>query len=843
MSARRRRQKQSGGSNATAAAPAKTATAKPPRPPLSRRRKWLFRLAVMILAPLLFLALLEVGLRLGGYGYPTAFFVSLDNDGGYATNPRFGWRFFPKIIARRPAPCLLSTKPAGTVRIFVLGGSAAQGIPGPSYSIGRILEVLLRERYPDVKFEVVNAAMTAINSHVVREIAGDCAAHQPDLFVVYMGNNEVVGPYGPGTVFQRWSPSLRFIRANVWLKSTRTGQLLADAIGWLGSRKGSPKAWQGMEMFIGNQVAADDQRLSAVYDNFRRNLIDICGIARQAGAGVVLSTVAVNLKDCPPLASQHRSDLSAEDLTKWKTLYQAGAELENKEKWREAIAKYEAAAGIDDRFAELPFRRGRCLAALGRSTEARKQFAAARDLDVLRFRADSRINAIIREVAAEQADAGVRLADAEQSLAHSELAADGIPGEALFYEHVHFTFAGNYLLARLLLEEVEASLPQLPAARKQEPIFSKEQCAERLALTPWDEYQLAAIMAQMTSRPPFTAQLDHDVRRASMLKRTGELGRIASAPEAMRAACETYKAALQKAPDDCDLHARLGKLALAIGQPDLAAEHLRIVRKSWPLEPVICSDLGNAAKACGRIDEAMAQYHKALEIDPDCATAHYDFANALNDQGRFDEAVVEFQKAVEADPAFVLAHNNLGNALRRRGRLDEAIVEFQKTLELNPESVIAHNNLGNALRNGGRLDEAVAEFRKALEIDPDCMSAHYNLANALDSKGRSDEAIAEYQKALNIDPKSMMARNNLGNALAHRGRLEEAIAQFRAALEIDPNSVLLHNNLGLALIRSQQFDEAIVHFRKALEIKPDYEEARANLARALKMRGEGPARQ
>ena len=72
--------------------------------------------------------------------------------------------------------------------------------------------------------------MTAINSHVVLEIARDCAAHQPDLFVVYMGNNEVIGPYGPGTVFQQWSPSRKLIRANVWLKSTRVGQLLGDAI-------------------------------------------------------------------------------------------------------------------------------------------------------------------------------------------------------------------------------------------------------------------------------------------------------------------------------------------------------------------------------------------------------------------------------------------------------------------------------------------------------------------------------------------------------------------------------------------------------------------------------------
>ena len=114
---------------------------------------------------------------------------------------------------------------------------------------------------------------------------------------------------------------------------------------------------------MGNQVAADDPRLPAVYDNYRRNLIDICNVARHAGAAGVLSTVAVNLKDCPPFASRHRSDLSAEDLANWKALYQAGIELENQEKRKEAIGKYEAAAKIDDRFAELAVPTGPMLAA------------------------------------------------------------------------------------------------------------------------------------------------------------------------------------------------------------------------------------------------------------------------------------------------------------------------------------------------------------------------------------------------------------------------------------------------------------------------------------------------
>ena len=533
----------------------------------------------MILAPVLFFGVLEAGLRLGGYGYPTTFFVGPDAHGTRASNPRFAWRFFPRSLARPPNPCFLATEPAGAIRVFVLGSSAAQGVPDPSFSVGRILEVMLRERHPGVNFEVVNAAMTAMNSHVALEIARDCAAHQPDLFVVYMGNNEVVGPYGPGSVFQRWSPSLRLIRASIWLKTTRVGQLLADTMAWLGSRKDSPTVWRGMEMFLRNPVAADDPRLPVVYDDFRQNLVDICQVAGRAGARVVLSTVAVNLKDCPPFASQHRSGLSAADLAKWEMLYQAGVELEGKEKWREAIAKYEAAAKIDDRFAELAFRRGRCLAAFDRWKQAREQFVLACDLDALRFRADSRINETIRDVAAEQKAAGVRFVDAEQSLAKEDLAVGGIPGDGLFYEHVHFTFDGNYLLAGALLKEVEAALPQLAVSGKQEPLPSRERCADLLALTPWDEYQMAEYMKKLTARPPFTNQLDHVARQGLVKKQVAELKRVAGAPQALQMAFAAYEAAMEKTPDDWPLHYRFGKLAMFCGRYKPAAEHLRIVSK------------------------------------------------------------------------------------------------------------------------------------------------------------------------------------------------------------------------------------------------------------------------
>ena len=57
------------------------------------------------------------------------------------------------------------------------------------------LEVMLRDRFPGKKIEVINTATTAINSHVIKHIAREIARCSPDACIVYTGNNEVIGPY------------------------------------------------------------------------------------------------------------------------------------------------------------------------------------------------------------------------------------------------------------------------------------------------------------------------------------------------------------------------------------------------------------------------------------------------------------------------------------------------------------------------------------------------------------------------------------------------------------------------------------------------------------------------
>ena len=424
------------------------------------RHRWLFR-AILVLVPFLLLLVLELLLRLVGYGVPMDFALRQEVEGQprILSNPRFTWLFFEPGVARIASPFSLPvTKPPGTYRVFVLGSSAAQGDPEPGFGIARVLEVLLRDQYPGVEFEVTSAAATAVNSHFVYAAARACLRLEPDLLVVYAGNNEVVGPYGAGTVLTAAAPPLPLVRAAVAVRGTRLGQLVGSVARAAGKGLGRgqpPGAWHGMEMFLEQQVRRGDPALERTYRNYEGNLADTCRLARAAGVPVVLSTVAVNLRSCGPFASLHAASLTAADRARWDALFAEAVRLEGEGRWAEAANALQKAVEIDPEHAETAYRLGRCEARLGRDADARRHLELARDLDTLRFRADTRTNAIVREVA--RREGGVRLVDAEEKLGAQS--PQGAPGDETFLDHVHLTFHGNYLLGVALLEQVREALP------------------------------------------------------------------------------------------------------------------------------------------------------------------------------------------------------------------------------------------------------------------------------------------------------------------------------------------------------------------------------------------------
>jgi tetratricopeptide (TPR) repeat protein len=713
-----------------------------PRKPTTGWRLWLFRIVALTVIPGLLFLCLELSLRIAGYGFPPSATIKCEVDGrdSYRDNVKFGWRFFPRNIAREFDPFILpSDKPEDAYRVLVLGASAAQGVPDGAFSFGRVLQAMLQEAYPGTNFEVITAAMAAINSHVVLEIADDCVRHQIDLFIVYLGNNEVVGPYGPGSVFASLSPHLFLIRAGITLKATRLGQLLTSLLESMGPRKNNPKVWRGMEMFLEKQVRAEDRRLETVYRHFERNLKDIGRIAGRSGAKTIFCTVGSNLKDSPPFASLHRPGITEAQRQEWNNIYEQGVAYEKTARYAEAAAHYLASAEIDDCYANLQYRLGCCYWAMGEYDKALERYVRARELDTLRFRADIRINEIIRAVASDKAADDVYLVDVVK--AFEKNSPHEVAGEELFYEHVHLNFKGNYLLAKTVFEQVEKILPgQIKSQRaKERSLFSETECAQRLAYTEVDQYRIAhRVLNTYIKKAPFTNQLNHEERIRQLEEQLTAL-KANLAPEVIEKAATEFRLAIQKDPEDWWLRWRYAELLAGDLKDDRAAlEQCRLVLDHLPHFHIAHAQLGKLLSDTGQLDAAIAHYREAIRIKPTNANAHYNLGLAYQRQNKFDRAVEHYSKAVWFQPNHEGANTNLGTVLYQQGEADRAVEIYRKALLVAPDAVDMRFNLGILLEKQGHTAEAIKELEAALWIDPNSVEIHRALEAFQERQNRRD---------------------------------------------------------------------------------------------------------
>lgn len=698
-----------------------TADARPALEPASvcpaRRRIWAYRLTSLVLGPVLFLGLLEAGLQLAGYGHPTSFFLAREGVRGEISltdNPEFGRRFFPPSLVRAPVSLAFpAAKPAGTCRVFVLGESAAMGIPDPSTSFARVLEVMLRDRFPKVRFEVINTALVAINSHAVVDIARECARYQPDLFVVLLGNNEVVGPFGAAGVIGPYAPSRRLIRASLWVKGTRMGQLMSAGLRATRLAGKGPRYWDGMAMFQGSRVTDDDPRLQATYTRFRENLGQVCEAGLSAGAKVVVCTVPVNLADCPPFASEHSAQLAPAQRTAWEAFYRDGVQQQAAGQFAEALRHLDDAARLDDTFAELEFLRGRCLAALGRDAEARQASIRARDLDALRFRADSTLNETIRQVAATDHARGVLLVDAERDFAANS--PNGLPGKDLFYEHVHMTFSGNHLLASGVFQKVAKLVD--PAMRPEPQAPSEQTCAKHLAYTRRERTRNAIRIHEMLQNPPFTEQLGNAERERHWEEQAQEHQQDLGA-EALQAAVDTCRSALQTAPGDWMLRTHYAYLLTELGAPSQAATQYETIIKQRPYGVMAIDKLATLRLKAGQLNEAMAGFQAALRIQPGDSAAAYGQAEVLAARGKVRDAIAAYDKQVNKEPDRVEALRRMAGFLEHLGKPKQAQGRLKEALSLDPNDPLTHVDLANALAKAGDLDGAITHSEAALRLRP-----------------------------------------------------------------------------------------------------------------------------
>jgi tetratricopeptide (TPR) repeat protein len=568
----------------------------------------LFTFISIFVFPLLFFVLLEFGLTTLGVGTSFDYFHKIDINGRphYQENPDFADQFYPPSLNIGPLEnTFAKERSPDLLRVYVLGSSAARGFPHKNHGLDRLLAAQLQAALPARKIEVINTAMTSVNSHVIYAVAKSIPDNSADFAVILMGNNEVVGPYGPGTFNQTFLSNLTLIRGIQALKRTRTWQALQSLIVRFRPADAQQELkWEGMQMFTEHAVPHDDPRMESVYDHHEDNLVSVIETLRGKGMHVVLSSVPVNLRHSAPFLSVHRRDLSLQQQDQWRESTGKGAQSAAQEDWNGAIAHFQAALAIDPGHADTHFRLAGALENAGQFQQARTHYQRALDLDALRFRADTRMNQIIRRVAAANTDDdGFSFVDS--AAAFERVSQPFQPGWNLLLEHVHYAFAGNHVIAA----EISRSMMRNLTGTDTYAPLPGDEVARRIGFPNFDTIDEIRNLQSMIQRPPFPGQSNYvELQRFLDDKLQSVIEEVGSSVAVMQRRQEVADSGLA----DWKIHFELAVLNQRLGNTRAMYEHLNRILDLYPYNRETYMKIAEALSKEGRWREAIPYLEQSL---------------------------------------------------------------------------------------------------------------------------------------------------------------------------------------------------------------------------------------
>jgi len=534
-----------------------------------RRRLWLFR-AMAVLGALALLLLAEGLCRLIGFGgHPPVWKKVAENltDGValYETDSRAIQQFFPRasgsgirVHGSFQVERALMPKPAGQFRVAIAGESTVQGFPFPrNLAAASFLEANLRVLAPGTSVQVLNLGVTAVASHPVRAIVEQSLeALDLDLLIVYTGHNEF---YGASGVASTQSGLLRV--------GGRDGGYLLRGLGLvqllerLADMAVTGPAAEGAEARVnlieemaavgsiepGGQLHREAARV------FEANLRGMVAAGRKRGVPVILSTLASNEKDLRPVRIFGEEAPSA-------TTSAALALLVDDRPIDSKLEVLGRMAGEHPKNGMIPWVRGRLLHDNGKGEEALADFARARDLDAMPWRATTEINQVIRKVAGAE---GALLVDAEAAFRAESV---GGVGWELMADHLHPSIEGQALLGETLAQAiVDADL--LPGAREGAQLVDRAELVRSLGGGRLEVARVYRRMTDLFGIPPLGAnnQVATDYLRRRASEATAEFDPIENVVQ------RRINAAPEELEADGGINFALGRAAMEAGDYEQAA--------------------------------------------------------------------------------------------------------------------------------------------------------------------------------------------------------------------------------------------------------------------------------
>jgi tetratricopeptide (TPR) repeat protein len=516
----------------------------------------------------------------------------------YVTSPHFG--------AYINSQSFLREKPADLTRIFVIGGSAAYGFPyTEEYGFSGYLRRAL-DKAVQGNFEVINVSGMSFGSHRVLDVLKDVVLHEPDLVIIYSGNNEYVEQNilpetkTPPAALEKISSLLdrtdiyRAIRLGLFkvipkVFETRMKQDITDI-------RSNPRVSRGD---IGRSSHTD----STILANYRNNINAMKDLLVQQGVKVILVTVPVDIggwlpkSGLPQFANEDAAQKWIELVDLRDKAFNSG-DLAQEAEYMQKILK------ITPNDPGMRFNLGKVLWMLGKYETSYQELVKAKDLDYRPTRALSSFNEVVRSNVDESN--GVYLADLDGIVKEKYMQGQA---KGIFLDYCHLTETGNKLAAQWLL-----------------PIIDKALQSAQLDIN---------LLPELIIKDP----------RAET-----KLGHIYADKNELKKAADMYNKALQLNPKNHKSLLALGYISLHEGKLDQAENSFEKAIKVSTILPGAYAGLGDVAMRRGKFQQAVKYYNDSLRLGQDSVWLRKSLAHAYLSLGDNENAVRNWKIALKYNP-------------------------------------------------------------------------------------------------------------------------------------------------------------------------------------------------
>jgi tetratricopeptide (TPR) repeat protein len=644
-------------------------------------------LIVTLLSPFLFVLLLELGLRIFGYGADLSLFVTEQIAGTsyHIMNPEVKHRYFSRVeFSPNTSPDYFPVpKPRGTFRIFCLGGSTTVGYPYNYVgSFSTFLRDKLNSTFPEKKLEVINLGMTATNSYTVVDIARELIHYEPDLFIVYDGHNEFYGALGSAS-HESFGKSRWLSRAYLRLIHFRAFLLFRNFFNgihtWIGGAQvlERPGGTMMERLARGQYIPYKSSAYRLCLENFKANLEEFASLCRENTIPAILGTQVSNLRDLQPFVSNDGARDENAEIKEY--LRQAGVFLAAKQ-IDSAMATVLLAIGTDSMRANAHYLLAQCYDNKGNARDALAEYLRARDLDMLRFRASTDFNDAIRNIADGRV---LFVADIERRFMNES--EHCLIGNTLMLEHLHPNARGYFLIAHEYASVMRSNTLFASSEEwEQCDTLSEERLWQQRALTELDELcakkRTEILLAAWPFRTdplhvqpsPTSDVVGHIADQIIGGKVSWEYGHLLAAQYYegqgdFERTEQEYRTLINQLPLNVSPYIRLAQVMLRERKFNDAHD---LLRTSLDVEktPYALKALGSLAVDSGNLNEAITHFELAVSVSQslnDKRDTRYMLALALARARQDERAVAELDTLLKLDPQFAPART-LHNQLRDR---------------------------------------------------------------------------------------------------------------------------------------------------------------------------------